>query len=158
MILYLDVEELWIAFGSGQHLIYIHAHSIALSLGSEKSQALSSFHGLTGCDTVSSFAIWGKKSAWETWNTYGELTDALLTLIKSPSVVAEDTIAVIERFIILLYNRISLKTDINEARKELFVKKGCGMEDIPPTKGALVHHIRRTVYQGAHCWGNTLEL
>ena len=29
------------------------------------------------------------------------------------------------------------------------------MDAIPPTRGALVQHIKRVVYQGGHCWGQT---
>ncbi len=63
----------------------------------------------------------------------------------------------LERFTILLYDRTSNLTDINEARLELFTKKGRTMETIPPTKAALVQHIQRAVYQGGHCWGNATE-
>ena len=40
------------------------------------------------------------------------------------------------------------------ARKELFTKKGRPIENIPPTKGALIQHIKRAVLQGGHSWGN----
>jgi len=59
---------------------------------------------------------------------------------------------------ILLYNRTSSLGDINEARCELFVKRGKGMEEIPPTKDALIQHIRRAIYQGGHCWGQALKV
>ena len=48
--------ELWIGFSSGSHLRYFEKHTIAEKLGLEVSKALSFFHALTGCDTVSSFA------------------------------------------------------------------------------------------------------
>ena len=48
-------KELWIAFGSGKTFRYIPAHSIARTIGPEKSKTLLAFHALTGCDTVSSF-------------------------------------------------------------------------------------------------------
>ena len=51
----LDVDELWVAFGTATNLRYIPAHSIAMELGPQKSAALPLFHMLTGCDTVSSF-------------------------------------------------------------------------------------------------------
>ncbi len=63
----ISVRELWIAFGTGKHFRYIAAHEIAASLGPNKSQALPMFHAYTGCDTVSSFATRGKKTAWDTW-------------------------------------------------------------------------------------------
>ena len=57
----LCLDELWIAFGSGKTFRYIPAHSIARTIGPEKSRALLAFHALTGCDIVSSFYGKGKK-------------------------------------------------------------------------------------------------
>ena len=57
-------QELWVAFGTGQHFRYVPIHEIAVSLGPQKSQALLIFHAYTGCDTVSSFSTRSKKSAW----------------------------------------------------------------------------------------------
>lgn len=70
-------NEVWIAFGTGKYLRYLAAHQIALCLGSAKSLALPVFHALTGCDTVSAFVGHGKKTAWATWNSFPEFTDAL---------------------------------------------------------------------------------
>ena len=70
-------DELWLKFGTGKNLRYLAAHTIASSLGPEKTQALPMFHTLTGCDTVSSFVGHGKKTAWKIWKVYPELTDAL---------------------------------------------------------------------------------
>ena len=47
---------------------------------------------------------------------------------------------------------------IDETRKYLFTKKGRAMNVIPPTRAALVQHIRRAVYQGGHCWGKALHV
>ena len=73
------------------------------------------FHALTGCDTVSSFAGHDKKSAWVIWNVLPELTDALLQLPFAPSKIPEYVMQSIERFVILLYDRIGTCTDINKA-------------------------------------------
>lgn len=61
----LGVEEMWIAFGIGQHFRYLPAHTTASSLGPQKAMALTGLHSFTGCDTISSFAGKGKKSAWD---------------------------------------------------------------------------------------------
>ena len=37
-------------------------------------------HAINGCDTVSSFLGYGKKSAWLAWNSYPSVTDAFLDL------------------------------------------------------------------------------
>ena len=56
-------DEVWLAFGTGKGFRYLAAHELAVSLGPEKALALPMFHALTGCDTVSSFAGHGKKTA-----------------------------------------------------------------------------------------------
>ena len=73
------------------------------------------FHALTGCDTVSSFVGHGKKTAWNTWNVLPELTNVLLQLSSAPRDIPEDVIPIIERFVILLYDRTNTCTDINKA-------------------------------------------
>ena len=59
----------------------------------------------------------------------------------------------LERFTILLYDRTSTSTCINETRQLLFTRKGRQMQGLPPTKAALEQHIKRAVLQGVHDWG-----
>ena len=154
----LEIQELWIAFGTGKNFRYIPIHEIAASLGPAKSQALPIFHAYTGCDTVSSFATKGKKSAWDTWKVYDEITATFLALSAGPSNITDEEVARLERFTILLYDRTSHLTSIDEARKHLFTKKGRTMDALPPSRAALIQHIKRAVYQGGHCWGKMLQV
>ena len=62
---------------TGKSLRFIPAHDIATGLGPEKYKALSMFHALTGCDTVSAFNGRGKLTTWSVWESFPELTDAL---------------------------------------------------------------------------------
>ena len=154
----MNVQELWIAFGTGKNFRYIPIHEIVASIGPNKSEALPMFHAYTGCDTVSSFAIKGKKTAWDTWKSYVEVTRTFLALSAGPDEVTNEYVAVLERFTILLYDRTSDLVCIDEARKHLFTKKGRAMDAIPPTRAALVQHIQRAVYQGGHCWGKVFQV
>ncbi|KAG0712884.1 hypothetical protein GWK47_001988 [Chionoecetes opilio] len=126
----LKIQELWVAFGTGQHFRYIPAHEIAAFLGPDKSQALPMVHACTGCDTVSSFNTRGKKTAWDTWKVFNELTPALVHLSTGTADISDDVVAVLERFTILLYDRTSNLINIDEARQALFTKKGRAMEAI----------------------------
>ena len=105
--------ELWLAFGTGKHFRHLVAHKIAIGLGPKKAQALSMFHTLTGCDTGP--ALLGM-TAWRTWNAQPQLTDAMLTLSCASSDIQEDVMHTIEKFVILLYDRTSTRTDIDKAR------------------------------------------
>ena len=62
----IQVNELWIAFGSGSQFRYIEAHGIAQALGEAKSKALLMFHNCSGSDSTSSHSTsWQReKRAW----------------------------------------------------------------------------------------------
>jgi hypothetical protein len=104
------------------------------------------------CDTVSSFTGRGKKTAWETWKALPEVTEAYAELADNPASI-EDHIHLLERFVILMYDKTSDTENINETRKQLFTQKGRDIQAIPPTHAAFVQHAKRAVYQGGHCWG-----
>ena len=108
--------QMWSAFGTGPHFRYIPAHEIAKTLGPDKSCALPMFHAYTGCDTVSSFATKGKKTAWDTWKAFGDVTPTFLTLSTGPAQIADEDMALLELFTILLYDRTSNVLNIDEAR------------------------------------------
>ena len=147
----------WIVYGTGKHTHIIPAHEIAASIGPSQSVALPMFHAFTGCDIVSFFAGRGKKSAWEVWKAYKPVTDIFCKLIENPaSRVIEEMMHVLERFVILLYDRTSEQVSINFARKELFTKKGRQIESIPPIKAALYQHIKRAVFQAGHIWAQAV--
>ena len=76
----LSIDELWIAFGSGKSLRYLPAHEMAGALGPERCIALPFVHAFSGCDTVSSFAGRGKKTVWEIWKVFNEVTPAFCSL------------------------------------------------------------------------------
>ena len=71
---------MWVSFGTGKAFRILAAHEIAQTLGPEKAQALPMFHALTGCDTVSCFAIHGKRTAWAVWTDLPQLTQTLTLL------------------------------------------------------------------------------
>ena len=152
-----SINELWLAFGSGKSLRYLSAHEMAGALGPEKCIALPFVHAFSGCDTVSAFAGRGKKTVWEIWNIFNEVTPAFRTLAsKSDPSSIGDHLEVLERFVVLLYNRTSTEMNVNEARKQLFSQKGRPMDGLPPTQAALLEHIKRAAYQAGHVWAQML--
>jgi len=114
------LRELWITFGTGKHFRYIPCHELAEKLG-DKALVLPA---LTGCDTVSFFLGRGKLTAWEVWKSFPSLTEVLLQLSRNPySSLSDSMLKRIERFVILLYNRTSTLSSINEERMYLFTKR-----------------------------------
>ena len=79
---------------------------------------------------------------------FEKVTATFLVHSAGPDQVNDDNVATLERCTILLYDRTSSLVNVDEARKQLFTKKGCTMDAIPPTRAALVQHIKRAVYQG----------
>jgi hypothetical protein len=153
----IEVEELWICFGTGKNLRYIAAHGIADALGATKSKSLLGFHALTGCDQTSSFASKGKKTAWGTWAVFGEVTPAFSALSEVPTEESiQNVLPLLEHFVVLMYDRTSTSTALDDARKELFSRKGRSIDLIPPTSAAFLQHAKRSAYQAGHIWGQTL--
>ena len=145
------------AFGTGKNYRMISAHGIYAALGEEKSLALPMFHAFTGCDTVSSFSDRGKKTAWETWNVFPEVTDAFQSLMRQPQQSdVETAVIVLERFVVLLYDKTSCRSHVNEVRVDLFAYKGRDVLHIPPTQGYLIEHVKRAAYQAGYCWSQSL--
>jgi len=93
-------EELWIYFGVDRSACLISVHDICKALGSKKCKSLPVFHCLTGCDTVSSFATKGKKTAWDAWNSYPVVTEAFLNLCEVTDMIDQATLADLKRFVL----------------------------------------------------------
>ena len=90
------------------------------------------FHALTGCDTVSFFNGRGKKTAWDVWRVFPKLIPVLRVLKASPKEITDDCMAVLERFVVLLYDRTSSLMKVNEVRQELFSKRSRSLDSTPP--------------------------
>jgi len=122
-------------------------------LGPRKSNALLFLHAFSGYDTVSSFAGRGKKTAWEIWKIYDEVSPAFYTLASNPDLKSiSEQLEVLERFVLLMYNRTSTEMKVNEAWKQLFSQKSRSIDGIPPTPAALVEHMKRAAYQAGYLW------
>ena len=71
--------------------------------------------------------------------------------------VSEKSMSLIERFVVLMYDRICESMTVNNARKHLFTHKSKALENIPPTQAALKQYIKRACYQ-ANCFNQALAL
>ena len=147
--------EIWVAFGHGSKLRFIPCHLIAAKLGNDGSWGLLLLHALSGCDTVSAFHAIGKKTAWAVWCSIPHLATVFSRLAHAPSQVSPDDLNAIERYVVLLYQRTSALSHVNEARKQLFAQNR-NMDNIPPTLYALEQHVKRAAYQAGHIWGQSL--
>ena len=87
------------------------------------------------------------------WGLFKEVKACFLQLSAAPSSVTDEDMAVIERFVILMYDKSSSENDINITRMKLYTKRSWQIETILPTAGALLQHIKRAVYQAGHIRG-----
>ena len=64
--------------------------------------------------------------------------------------LSESVISVLERFVVLLYDRTSDLELVNDARKWLFTQKSRTLDNIPPTQAALRQHIKQHIKQASY--------
>ena len=105
---------------------------------------------------MSYFGGKGKKTAWKVWMAFNDVTEAFCDLANKPSSINDESINLLERFIVLLYDITSNEHSVNKARQQLFTKKGRTIDGLPPTKAALIEHAKRAAYQAGHVWGQML--
>ena len=148
-------DELWVTLGTGSNLHCIAVHELVATMDPRWCSSLPIFHALTGCDTVSAFCGRGKKMAWETWKSFPEVTDAFIELQGMQPDISEESMSLLERFVVLMYDRTSDIMEVNQARKHLFAHKSRALENIPPTQAALQQQIKRACYQ-ANIWNQSL--
>ena len=112
---------------------------------------------MSGCDTVSGFRGKGKKSFYQTWNVFKEVTEIFVKLSRFPVNLEENDIQMLDKFILLLYDKSASTETVNATRKFLFMHKSTQFDSLPPTLAALIQHIFRAVYQASIIWGQALE-
>ena len=129
--------DLWIAFGVGKDFAF---HE---EIGANTARALPVFHPFSGCDTTSSFLGKSKRNVWKVWKSFPEVTSAFLFIAENPFKAVDITsphFMTVERFTVILYDKISDCQYLNESKKELFCKKNRSLEDLPPTQDPLAQH------------------
>lgn len=148
----MGLQQLWLIFGQGQSLRWIGIHNLYSSVGEEKAKGMLFFHAFTGCDVDSAFRNKGKKTAWQTWDIFPEATAVFSKLSHLPPTIEEDEMRILERFVILMYDRSSTVDSVDDARLDLFARKLRPYEAIPPTRAALIQHTKRAAYQAGWVW------
>ena len=64
-----------------------------------------------------------------------------------------ESMAIIERFVCLMYSAVTKEHEVNRCRRYLFTKKGRQLESLSPAQDALSQHVLRAIYQGSFVWG-----
>ena len=151
----IGADKLWIYSGTSKHHKIIPVHEVFKSLGPSRSAGLPFFHSFSGCDTTSCFTNYGKKTHWLIANSSDEFWPTFAFLSKQPQTISQETMDIVEKYTVLVYDKLSRETKVNVARRSL-VARGRTIDRIPPTKDALILHTRRAAYQAGHIWGNAI--
>ena len=118
--------NIFVGFGHGKHFRHYSINKICHDLGKEISISLPFFHAFTGCDTTSQFLGKGKRSAWESWKSYPDVTEVFLFAFNNPFQLLQlqsFQMKLLERYVCVLYDKTTPLCSVNELRKELFCKK-----------------------------------
>ena len=145
----LKLSELWIGYGTGKTYKDIPIHHISQMLGPQHCEVLPFFHAFTGCDVVSSMLGIGKKTAWNAWNAYLEVTNTLVAIIQDPSSL--------DRRTELIYSKNCDAELLNDARKFMFTHSLKSLDSIHPTQHALFQHAKRALLAAAFIWKQSLS-
>lgn len=111
--------DLWVGFGTGRNFSFISINVIYAGLGDARSTSLPVFHALTGCDTTSTFYGKSKKSAWHAWELYPGIPSTFEFLANNPFqqlTVDSEHLKQIERFNVILFDKLSPLDSINKTR------------------------------------------
>ena len=103
-------EDIIIDFGVKKDHRAISLKLLAESLGEPRCQALPFFHAFTGSDTTSAFKSIGKKKAYEALKAFAEAGRTFAFLQNNPFYdiqEADDRFKIIQRFVIVMYNKTS---------------------------------------------------
>ena len=121
-----QVDDIWVEYGAGKHLQYISIRTMYNQLGELKAKAILFFHAFTGSDTTSAFRNKGKKTAWNTWKAFEEVTETFANLSVEPFKPIDDDskeLETLKRFVIYMYIKSSSLKKVNDAQERFSAKK-----------------------------------
>ena len=75
--------------------------------------------------------------------------DTMLFSIVNDINININIINIVQRFVVLMYDRASELNDVNKCRQHLFTKKNRPVEGCPPTRDALLQRIKRAALQSS---------
>ena len=135
-----ELEDLWVEFESGKTLQFMPILEISNALGIPVCEALPFCHSFSGCDTTSSFTGRGKKTFYDVWKIYPDITAIFRKLSKGVPEVSDEDLQHIEKCVASLYSNTCNTNRVNVARQILFTQGKCTLDNIPLTASALQQH------------------
>lgn len=115
----LGVDKLWIGLGRNKDFRWFQVHDIPKRLGARVA-ALHFFHAVSGCDIVTAFRGKGRKSAWQIWKVFPDVTDVFTRFSMRLNSIEGTDMDNIEAFLCLIYDRTTATFVVNEEARILF--------------------------------------
>ena len=107
---------------------------------------------------VSGFKGKGKRTFFQGWNNFSDVTDAFVLLSNCPTKQAlENTFATVQKFTVLAYDKSSSEAKVDKVRKTQFNQNNKAYDTIPPTEDSLKQHCLRAAYQAGYVWRQALK-
>ena len=73
----------------------------------------------------------------------------------TPPAVDDEDLETLENFVVMMYDRSSTAEGVDDARLDMFARKQRPYEAIPPTRDALLQHVKRAAYQAGCIWSQS---
>ena len=150
-------SETCIYLGTGQKQRLVPLKPIYDIIGSDMTTALPGFHSFTGCDTTGRFVEKGKLTCWNTLQKAKTHVVKVFKLLGTTEMPFEDIVHCLEEYVCQLYSSTTTAKNVGKLRWQLFKRSQSEAEKLPPTIGALRHHILRAQctlpgHGMASCW------
>jgi len=84
------------------------------------------------------------------------VSDVFAKLSQYPLTVDDEDLQILEKFVVIMYDRSSTAEGVDDARLDMFARKQRPHEAIPPTRGALLQHTKRAAYQAGCMWSQSI--
>ena len=136
------------------------SHFANQMLGPQPCEVLPFFHAFTGCDVVSPMLGIGKKTAWNAWNAYPEVTNTFVAIIQDPSSLMLDSLHLrrLECWTVLIYSTNCDAELLNDAMKVICTHSLNSLDYIPPIQHALFQQtLKRALLAAAFIWKQSLS-
>ena len=105
---------------------------------------------------MSAFRGKGKRSGWQTWDIYPDVSDVFKRLGQYPPRIADEDFYILEKLVVIMYDHSSACGSVDETKFDLFARKQKTYDTILPNASSLRQHTKRAVYQAACVWNQAL--
>jgi len=130
---------------------------MATNYGLSSCKGLLFYHSFSGCDYTPSFFGIGKVRFWDLlFSDSDKYRDVFNSLSTAPTEVTDEQMEVLEHYVLSAYRSTadSLNLAWLDCITHLYTEK---FRSLPPSKGALLQHVKRCAFIAGHVWGGSDE-